>query len=136
MSEKVDNGDHVGWTSRSISSYPEEFFKGVLKNIEIEYEFNYPVKKYSLGLKSRACYFLDFYIEKDGKKIDLEIDGKQHEMPERTESDIIRDDALTRNGFIVYRIKWKNPTNEKNKIYIEEEITKLRDFLWAGSLNG
>ena len=129
MIEKVKNGDHSGWTTRKISSYPEDFFKKVLDNMEVKYEFNYPISKYLLGIKCKSCYFLDFYIEINGKKIDLEIDGKQHEYPERRESDLLRDDILKKNDFIVYRIKWKNPINEKNKSHMKEEIEKLKYLL-------
>lgn len=54
---------------------------------------------------STKKYFLDFLIEKNGKKIDLEIDGKQHEYEDRKAHDILRDQYLTDLGFIVYRIK-------------------------------
>ena len=36
-------------------------------------------------------WFLDFYIELNNKKIDLEIDGKQHKYKDRIESDTKRD---------------------------------------------
>jgi hypothetical protein len=35
---------------------------------------------------------------------------------------------LKKNGFIVYRIKWKNPINDINKKYIKEEIEKFIKF--------
>jgi very-short-patch-repair endonuclease len=51
---------------------------------------------------STKKYFLDFLIEKNGKKIDLEIDGKQHK--DRKDHDKERDEYLTDLGYIVYRI--------------------------------
>lgn len=129
MKEKVLNGEHKGWTNRKISSYPEEFFKGVLSNLNLPYEFNFPVSKSSLGVKSSSAYFLDFYIQIGSRKIDLEIDGKQHEYPDRKESDQERDSLLMQNGYEVYRIKWKNPITEENKKYIESEIEKMKTFL-------
>lgn len=129
MKEKVLNGEHKGWTNRKISSYPEEFFKGVLSNLNLPYEFNFPVSKSSLGVKSSSAYFLDFYIQIGGRKIDLEIDGKQHEYPDRKESDQERDSLLIQNGYEVYRIKWKNPITEENKKYIESEIERMKTFL-------
>ena len=129
MKEKVLNGEHKGWTNRKISSYPEEFFKGVLSNLNLPYEFNFPVSKSSLGVKSSSAYFLDFYIQIGGRKIDLEIDGKQHEYPDRKESDQERDSLLMQNGYEVYRIKWKNPITEENKKYIESEIERMKTFL-------
>lgn len=127
--EKVLNGEHKGWATRNISSYPEEFFKGVLINLNLPYEFNFPVSKSSLGIKSASSYFLDFYIQIGQRKIDLEIDGKQHEYPDRKESDQERDSLLIQNGYEVYRIKWKNPVTEENKIYIKSEIEKMKTFL-------
>lgn len=127
--EKVLNGEHKGWATRNISSYPEEFFKGVLINLNLPYEFNFPVSKSSLGIKSASSYFLDFYLQIGQRKIDLEIDGKQHEYPDRKESDQERDSLLIQNGYEVYRIKWKNPVTEENKKYIESEIEKMKTFL-------
>jgi len=129
MNEKVLNGEHKGWATRNISSYPEEFFKGVLINLNLPYEFNFPVSKSSLGIKSASSYFLDFYIQIGQRKIDLEIDGKQHEYSDRKESDQERDSLLIQNGYEVYRIKWKNPITEENKIYIKSEIEKMKTFL-------
>ena len=63
-----------GWKSRNIISYAERFWMNVLDNNNIKYQ-----KEYSLNGK----YFLDFLLEKNGKKIDLEIDGKQHQYEER-----------------------------------------------------
>ena len=95
VNERIKNGTFSGWKSRNIRSYPETFWEGVLKNNNITFiPEDFSTKK----------YFLDFLIEKNGNKIDLEIDGKQHK--ERKEHDIERDKFLTENGFIVYRIKW------------------------------
>jgi predicted nucleic acid-binding Zn ribbon protein len=128
--ERVLNGEHKGWTTRNISSYPEDFFKKVLNNLEIEFIFNFPVSKSSLGVRSSSSYFLDFYIQIGQRKIDLEIDGKQHEYSDRKESDQERDSLLIKNGYEVYRIGWKNPVNDKNKDYIKREIEKLELFLF------
>lgn len=129
MKEKVLNGEHKGWATRNISSYPEEFFKGVLNKLNLPYEFNFPVSKSSLGIKSASSYFLDFYIQIGQRKIDLEIDGKQHEYSDRKESDQERDSLLIQNGYEVYRIKWKNPITGENKKYIESEIERMKNFL-------
>ena len=131
INKKVLNGEHKGWTTRNISSYPEDFFKKVLDNLEIKFDFNFPVSKSSLGIeKDSSSYFLDFYIQIEERKIDLEIDGKQHEYPDRKESDKRRDFLLVKSGYEVYRIKWKNPVNDKNKDYIKGEIEKLKLFLF------
>jgi very-short-patch-repair endonuclease len=127
--ERIEKGEHKGWQTRNIESYPEKFFKSVLQNLNIKYDFNLPVNKKSLGLDESSCYFLDFYIEINNRKIDLEIDGKQHDYKERKEKDKIRDSILSKNNYEIYRIKWKNPINEDNKSYIKTEIEKLKEYL-------
>lgn len=124
MKKLIKNGTHKGWQSRNIESYPEKFFKKVLDNNNIKYEFNKKISKRCLGLDCDHSYFLDFYLI--DKNIDLEIDGKQH--IERKKSDEIRDNALIKNGFVVYRIKWKNINTEKGKNYIKNEINNFLIF--------
>lgn len=126
MKEKVKNGEHKGWQSRNILSYPEKFFIEVLKNNNLFglCDTNYVIKKKDLGLNEEGNYFLDFYFK--DKKIDLEIDGKQHKY--RIEHDIKRYEYLKNNGIIVYRIKWKSINNEKGKRYIKKEIDKFLEF--------
>jgi very-short-patch-repair endonuclease len=124
MRESIKNGKHKGWNSRNIISYPEKFFIKVLGLNKIKFKHNFPVLKKSLGLDSAYNYFLDFYIE--DKRIDLEIDGKQH--LDRIEHDDERDGALIRNGYYVYRIKWKNINTESGKKYIKNEIRMFLEF--------
>lgn len=128
IQKNVQDGSHVGWKSRNITSYPEKFFIRVLKNNNLfdKCKVNYPIKKRELGLHCSASYFLDFFFEE--KRIDLEIDGKQHEYEDRKKSDKVRDNALIENNFNVYRIKWKNPVNDDNKTYIKNEIEKFLDY--------
>ena len=121
--ERVANGTHVGWQSRKVRSYAEKFFEKVLINNNIKFDIEYKINKRDLGLTDSSNYFLDFYLT--DYNIDLEIDGKQHEYPERKIKDKIRDELLNKNGYTVYRIKWKNPNNDDNKKYIESEINKL-----------
>jgi len=123
--ERVANGTHVGWQSRKVRSYAELFFEKVLINNNIKFDIEYKINKRDLGLTESSNYFLDFYLT--DYNIDLEIDGKQHEYEERKKSDKIRDEALTKYGILVYRIKWKNPY--KNKEYIKNEINKFLLYL-------
>lgn len=69
---------------------------------------------------------MDFIIEKNGIKIDLEIDGKQHKY--RKKHDAIRDEFLTKNGFVVYRIEWNQINNEKGKEEMKNKIDAFIDF--------
>lgn len=125
--ERVKNGTHKGWTSRNIVSYPEKFWKGVLENNGIKYKFNAPIPKKLLGVEnSGGFYFLDFLI---GGNIDLEIDGKQHGYDERIKSDIIRDELLTKNGFIVYRIAWNEIVSPEGSALMKEKIDRFLKWL-------
>jgi len=129
VQRRIKNGTHKGWQSRKIMSYPEKFFKKVLElnGYSNGFEINYKVKKKDLGLNCESNYFLDFYFEK--YNIDLEIDGKQHDYKERKIKDLERDEALIKNGYNVYRLKWKSINNEKGKVYMKKEIEKLFEYL-------
>jgi hypothetical protein len=128
---KIADGSFKGWQKRSVESYPEKFFKKVLDNNKISYEFNFPVSKSSLGIKKdSSCYFLDFYIIKNNIKIDLEIDGKQHKIKKRSDGDNKRDNILRSNEYLVYRIPWKSINTDKGKKYIKKEIEKFLDWYY------
>ena len=126
MSNIIKDGKHKGWTTRNITSYPERFFIEVLKNNNLlEYcKINYPIEKCKLDSKEKYSYFLDFYFE--DLKLDLEIDGKQHNN--RKEQDLKRDELLTKSGIIVYRITWKNINTKNGKLYIKNEIDKFLNY--------
>jgi hypothetical protein len=110
---------------RNQTSFAEKFFMGVLENNHIEYIHEHPVKKDD-GIH---CYYLDFLITINGKNIDLEIDGQQHDY--RKDEDAIRDKYLTECGFIVYRIKWNDVIAEKGKQEMKEKIDLFLDFINA-----
>lgn len=124
MNKRMAEGTHTGWQTRNIISFPEQFFIKVLDNNEIKFEHNFPINKKDLGLNESYNYFLDFYFA--DKKFDLEIDGAQHKV--RKDHDDRRDENLINNGYIVYRIEWKNINTEKGKIYIKNEIDKFLRF--------
>ncbi len=124
MNKRMMEGTHSGWQTRNIISFPEQFFIKVLNNNNIKFEHNFPINKKDLGLNEPYSYFLDFYLA--DKKIDLEIDGKQHK--ERKEHDDRRDEVLINNGYSVYRIKWKNINSEKGKMYIKNEIDRFLKY--------
>lgn len=113
---RIENGTHSGWSSRKLISYPEKFFMNVLNNNNISYQHNKMVGK----------YFIDFAIS--DKMIALEIDGKQHQLPDRKQSDEIKDIYLKNVGWIVYRIPWKSINNEDGKKYISIEIENFIQF--------
>ena len=118
----IASGKHIGWQSRNILSYPEKFWISVLNNNNIPFQPNYPIKQKD----NVNYYFLDFYIEKNDKKIDLEIDGKQHKYEDRIWHDIIRDEYIKSLGYIIYRIDWNEINSKNGKQLIE---TKIKDFI-------
>ena len=114
----IEEGKHQGWQCRNIRSYPEKFWKDVLDNNGIVYQQEVYIKEYQ--------YFLDFLIETPRGKIDLEIDGSQHNKQDAKYKDKIRDERLTNMGYIIYRIPW----NEINTGFGKELMKKkIDDFL-------
>lgn len=120
----INNGYRHTWQSRNIISYPEQFWIKVLSNNNIIFKKELPVRKAN-GINN---YFLDFYIEKNNIKLDLEIDGKQHEEIDRKESDLERDQYLKKQGYIIYRIKWNNINTDAGKQLMKEKIDKFIAF--------
>lgn len=58
----------------------------------------------------------------------MEIDGKQHNYPDRYESDRKRDEVLTGLGYKVYRIPWNNINKEDGKLEMKSKIDKFIEF--------
>jgi hypothetical protein len=129
-SSKVNPSNRKYWMPRNQISYAEKFWLGVLHNYNIEYIHDYPVK-----IDNDDCdkyhFFLDFYIEKSGIKLDLEIDGKQHTYEDRKLHDYNRDTYLTAKGFVVYRIPWNEINTEQGKQEMQQKIKDFLDFYSA-----
>lgn len=117
VQERIQNGTFSGWKTRNIISYAEDFWIKVLNNNNIDY-----IKEYHLDKK----YFLDFYIEKNGKYIDLEIDGKQHK--DRIIHDKQRDEYVSNKGIIIYRIDWNEISSNKGSKLMKEKIDNFLNF--------
>ena len=115
--------NHKSWMPRNQTSYAEKFWITVLNNNNIKYEHDYTVY-----IDSKHWYFLDFYIEKNNKVVDLEIDGKQHEYKDRKEHDIRRDIYLKSKGYLVYRIPWNEINSENGKLLMKSKIDNFLDF--------
>ena len=125
ISEKVkasfEDGRNQAWkTRKNMESYAEKFWRQVLDSNNISYKQEFRIARSEFGLKHGGCYFLDFLID---DKIDLEIDGKQHYELIRQEHDKERDKLMKSKGYIVYRIKFINPSNS---VLVEKQIN---DFL-------
>lgn len=114
-----NKGTWKSWQSRNITSYAEKFWKQVLDNNNISYtrEFFFDKK-----------YFLDFMIVKNGKIVDLEIDGHQHNYDDRREHDIERDQYLKDKGVFVYRVSWNCLNNEKGSEKMKQKIDSFIEW--------
>ena len=105
----IEEGKHKGWQSRDKCkrSYAEEYVTQIFKKNGIiegqDYEFEYRQDK----------WFIDFAFVED--KIAIEIDGKQHNYPERKIKDQEKDKYLEEQGWKVFRIKWKRPSLKTRK---------------------
>lgn len=110
------------WLPRNKITYAELFWKRVLDNNKINYEHDFKVK---CEPGRPGVYRLDFKIE----DIDLEIDGSVHLKKEIIEKDMRRTIYLESLGYKIYRIKWINPINDKNKEIVNNQINDLFKFL-------
>ena len=127
IQKRIQNGTFQGWKSRNITSYAEKFWKQVLDNNNIQYVREYVLEYGNKGNGER--YFLDFYIEINDRKIDLEIDGKQHLWGDRKEHDKIRDKYIKSKGIEVYRIPWNEINSENGKQLMKEKINNFLIYL-------
>lgn len=90
---KISN---FGWQSRTKlkASYPEEIAIRFFEQNRINYFRELKVDK----------YFIDFaFLD---RKLAIEIDGQQHNLPERKEMDERKDKVLSSLGWNIVRIKW------------------------------
>lgn len=91
-----ENPEKTAWRQSNLS-YPEKLFRDKIRELNLD-------KKY-LIIRERSVfpYFIDFAFENE--KVAIEIDGSQHELPERKLKDIKRDKYLNMKGWSVYRVK-------------------------------
>lgn len=118
----IKNNSYRGWAKRTKEpSYPEKYFISLFENEKIAgWDRELKVGK----------WFIDFAFK--DKMIALEIDGKQHELPERKASDVEKDAFLKLQNWEVIRIKWFNPVSEKNKNLLYPQIERLKEILGVG----
>jgi very-short-patch-repair endonuclease/predicted nucleic acid-binding Zn ribbon protein len=113
--QRVANGTHSGWASRKNlkPSFPEKVVFDILAELNIRLEREHKCGK----------WFIDF--ADINRKIAIEIDGKQHEWPDRKVSDMRKDTYLISEGWQVHRIKWQKLTKD----FREEVKKKLSNIL-------
>jgi very-short-patch-repair endonuclease len=100
LKKAYQEGRAQGWMSSHSShkSYPEKWFEQVIANEFFDKNYDYDLQV--------GHYAIDFAWQK--KKLYIEIDGQQHERDERQKaSDIKKDEFLTKRGWKVLRIPWK-----------------------------
>jgi very-short-patch-repair endonuclease/endogenous inhibitor of DNA gyrase (YacG/DUF329 family) len=116
--KRIADGTHTGWNARTLEpSFPEKYWIGVLENNSLHYEREKKIGK----------YFCDFYFE--DKKLDLEIDGKQHDYEDRKLRDIEKEKFLKEQGISTYRIRWNYVGNENGKLLMKQKIDDFLEYL-------
>jgi len=115
MQSRIASGAHKGWPTRIKlePSYAEKYVITLLQELNITMERELKIGK----------WFIDF--ADPSRKLALEIDGRQHELPDRKLSDEKKDQYLVAAGWQVLRIKWKKITKE----FREEIIESISKFL-------
>ena len=91
------NDTTFGWQSRvnREPSYPESIAIRFFNEFNIEFDREVKIGK----------YFADFVLKDN---IVIEIDGQQHNLPDRIEIDKNKDTLLISLGYIVHRISYPN----------------------------
>ncbi len=101
---------------KKLPSYPERFFIEVIQNHFDDTNFK------------REVWFQGFVLDFlwEHKRLVIEIDGKQHDMPQQRERDVKKDALLRSEGYQVLRIRWSNMCNNPT-----EWIQKANTFIGA-----
>ena len=98
----------------SKKSFPEVVFENLLIENNIDgWYYNFPF----------GGYAYDFAFEKI--KLDVEIDGQQHEQEKRKKHDEIRDTFSKENGWYVHRISAKDLRHKENHQKIVENLKEV-----------
>lgn len=121
MKKAIKEGRAFGWKNHHMlkNSYAEDFFIKVIHN---EFDNKNYIKEYRIGKYSIDFAWPDLNLA-------IEIDGSQHEYPERKRSDKLKDQFLKENGWKVLRIKWKDIfKNTKKYIKLAKNFIDNAEF--------
>ncbi len=110
-----ENPDKTAWRKSNLS-YPEKLFLNKL--IELGWETKYRVEREF----SVFPYFIDFTFVNE--MVAVEIDGSQHLLPERAESDKKKEELLISFGWHIIRV-----TENEIKTNLNEFMIKLEKIL-------
>lgn len=117
-----NNPEKTAWRLANMS-YPEKLFLNKIKELEWD-------KKYLIiREKSVFPYFIDFAFENE--KVAFEIDGSQHELEERKDSDDKKDKLLILNGWKIMRVPATNIKNNLDNVIIELEQFLISDIKYV-----
>lgn len=111
-----NNPDKTAWRTSNLS-YPEKLFLNKLK--ELKWDENYSIiREYCI-----FPYFVDFAFPNE--KVAIEIDGSQHLLSDRKESDEKKDSLLMNQGWCVIRVTEKEvKENIDNVMVMIDNIIK------------
>jgi len=121
---------HRGWRTRPrlVMSFAERYWDDVLTQHNLNFVREFRVNKSTLGIPNHGnCLFLDFYFPEI--RLDLEIDGSQHCLPDRMEKDKFRDDALISAGYHVMRLPWFGVKSPDQKARTQTQVAKVLDLV-------
>jgi very-short-patch-repair endonuclease len=110
-----ENPEKTAWRCSNIS-YPEKLFLEKIKNSGLDKKYLI-IREYSV-----FPYFIDFAFLNE--KIAVEIDGSQHLLPDRKNSDMVKDKVLNENGWKVVRV-----TENEVKTNIDNLFLEILDIL-------
>lgn len=110
-----NNPDKTAWRLSNVS-YPEKLFIGYIESNGLNKKYAI-IREYSV-----FPYFIDFAFV--NQMVAIEIDGSQHLLPDRKESDDKKDKLLNELGWLVIRISEK-----EIKTNIEEVFNKIIPIL-------
>ena len=117
-----EHPEQTAWRLKNMS-YPEKLFKKTIELLNYDKQF-YIEREYSV-----FPYFIDFAFINE--MVAVEIDGQQHELPDRKANDIKKDDLLVKRGWRVFRITSKQMISNPKGV-VEEVIT----FIGESKSNG
>lgn len=102
-----DNPDKTAWRTSNLS-YPEKLFLDKLEMLNWGEKYSI-IREYCI-----FPYFIDFAFVNE--KVAVEIDGSQHLLVDRKESDDKKDKLLLQNGWSVIRISEKEVKTNLDEI--------------------
>ena len=110
-----ENPEQTAWRTKNLS-YPEKIFIKLIKKHKLDKQY------LIIREKSFFPYFVDFSFE--GVNVAVEIDGGQHNLPERKESDRKKNELLKLSGWRVFRVTAKEVTTKGDEV-----ILRLIEFI-------